>query len=87
MPNVFSPNGDGHNDVLEVVSHGILTLDMVIMNRWGQLVGHIEHPNQVWDSRTLSGERCPEGSYFYVLKAAGSDGRDYDLSGAITLVR
>jgi gliding motility-associated-like protein len=87
VPNVFSPNGDGRNDVLEVLSNGISSLDMTILNRWGQVVARIERPGQVWDSRSFAGERCPEGSYFYVLKATGEDGRSYDLSGTITLVR
>jgi gliding motility-associated-like protein len=87
VPNVFSPNGDGVNDVLEVFSTGLSSLDMAIFNRWGQLVYRIERPRQVWDGRSMAGERVPEGTYFYELRAAAFDGRTYELRGTVTVLR
>lgn len=87
VPNVFSPNGDGHNDVLRVRSAGLLTFEMSIFNRWGQQVGTLSGPQQVWAGRSGSGEHVPDGTYFYLLQAKGADGRTYDLRGTVTVVR
>lgn len=87
VPNVFSPNGDGVNDVLELFTSGITSLDMAIYNRWGQLIARLERVNQVWDGRTLAGERVPEGTYYYELNAVGVNGQRYPLRGSITLLR
>lgn len=87
VPNVFTPNGDGQNDQFGLIQVGITTVDMEIMNRWGQLVGRIERVGQEWDGRSPAGENVPDGTYFYVLKANGDDGKRYDLSGTITLLR
>lgn len=87
VPNVFSPNGDGVNDVLEVFTSGITALDMAIYNRWGQLVARVERVGQVWDGRTLAGEKVPEGTYYYELNGIGVNGQRYPLRGSITLLR
>lgn len=87
VPNVFTPNGDGVNDLFSVDSEGLRTLDMAIMNRWGQEVFRMERPGQSWDARTFAGETAPEGTYFYVLKATGHDGRVHEVNGTFTLLR
>src|SRR5690606_31202909 len=87
VPNVFSPNNDGQNDTFEVISTGISRLDMRILNRWGQEVANLERANQRWDGRSAAGEPLSEGTYFYVLDAEGADGKRYDLTGTITLLR
>ncbi len=87
VPTVFSPNNDGINDVLLPTTLNITTLDMVILNRWGQQVAHLQWPQQAWDAHTFAGEPASDGTYFYVLKAQGADGKAYDLKGSITLLR
>ena len=67
VPNIFSPNGDGVNDVFSVeVPLGELTKAQ-IYNRWGQ---HIYEfwDGGYWDGRTTLGEIAPEGTYMYVLE-------------------
>lgn len=87
MPNIFTPNGDGINDVFLPQSTGLSKLDMRIYNRHGVLVSHIEKVNQHWDGRTTSGMECSEGTYYFVLRASGLDGKTYDLKGFVHLVR
>lgn len=87
VPNVISPNNDGRNDAFRVSSNGLTGLSVDIFNRWGQQVGDIRQVGMGWGGRTPSGNEVPEGTYFYVLKAEGIDGRHYDLHGAFTLVR
>ncbi|HEY0976629.1 MAG TPA: PKD domain-containing protein [Flavobacteriales bacterium] len=87
IPNVFTPNRDGHNDLFRVDGEGLLTLSVDIFNRWGQLVGRLTGVSQGWDGRSEGGEPVPEGTYFIVLDAQGVDGRTYAVQQAITLLR
>ncbi len=87
VPNVFSPNGDGVNDVFRVQGNGLHSLDVRLFNRWGQLVARLERVNQVWDGRSPTGEVLSEGTYFYTLRAQDGDGKTHDLNGTVTLVR
>lgn len=86
VPNVFSPNGDGVNDLFLVQQQGLVAFECTLLNRWGQEVGRMTGPEQGWNGRK-DGEPLPEGTYYYVVRASGLDGRAYDLSGAVTLVR
>ena len=88
VPNVFTPNGDDINDFWEVQTIGISTLEGVIFNRWGEKVYQWFGPNGGWDGYTYpSGLKVPEGTYFYVIKATGDDGSEYDQSGTVTILR
>jgi len=87
VPNVFSPNGDGQNDQLLVMTTGISNLNMDIFNRWGQRVATITRADQRWDGRDLSGVKVVEGTYFYALQARGDYGTTFERSGHITVLR
>jgi gliding motility-associated-like protein len=86
IPNIFSPNNDGSNEVFQVGGN-LLSLDLRIYNRWGQLEAWLEHPYQVWDGRSPVGEACSPGTYFYTMHAVSNTGEVIDRSGTITLVR
>lgn len=86
VPNVFTPNGDGSNDLFLVQQEGIIDLDCTVLNRWGQEVERITSVEQGWNGRK-NGDLLPAGTYFYVITARGLDGRGYDLHGTVTLVR
>lgn len=87
VPNVFTPNGDRSNDVLLVSTFNIVDLDMAIFNRWGQKVNELQRVGEVWDGRSATGNLVPDGTYFYTLRAEGSDGQVYELTGHISLLR
>lgn len=87
VPNIFSPNGDGLNDTWGVIGTGLVSLDAVVFNRWGQEVAKLQNVAQVWDGRTGAGEPASDGTYFYILKAKGADGREYEFTGTVTLLR
>ena len=86
VPNVFSPNGDGKNDILFAYSNYISKLEMRIFNQWGQQIEFITDPHKGWDGR-YKGVPQPVGVYVYTLKAVMTDGRIIQLTGNITLVR
>lgn len=84
-PNAFSPNGDGVNDEWKVSYKSIVDFECHIFNRWGQEMISFTNPAQGWDGR-YKGKIVPTGAYFYVIKAKGSDGRKYNLSGDINII-
>jgi gliding motility-associated-like protein len=86
VPNVFTPNGDGKNDVLYVYGNYIDKLEMHIFNQWGQQIAVINDKTQGWDGKH-KGTAQPIGVYVYVLKAELSTGRTVNLKGSITLLR
>ncbi|MCG3167231.1 MAG: hypothetical protein POELPBGB_03017 [Bacteroidia bacterium] len=87
VPNVFTPNGDGLNDLFNPNSRNIVQFEGEIFNRWGEKVYGWTQPQGGWNGRTPSGNIVPEGTYFYTLKAVGVDNLNYEQKGSITLVR
>ena len=86
IPNIFSPNGDGVNDFLDISNFGLSEISFCIFNRWGIKVFETNKVGDKWDGRTTSGISCNDGTYFYVLKAK-DDKTNYDLKGFIQLLR
>lgn len=87
IPNIFSPNGDGSNDVFGVMARGLETMDAEVYNRWGQKEYEWHTPNGGWDGYTASGVPAPEGTYYFIIKAKGYDGKEYFEKGSFSLVR
>jgi len=87
MPNVFTPNGDGVNDVFAPNAHGLKTLDCTIYDRWGAKVIDMDINLEYWDGYTTSGMACTAGTYFYTVKATDVNGKSYNLKGFIQLIR
>ncbi len=86
--NVFSPNGDGVNDVITLTSPSMEPLDLVIHNRWGQVVFSRTARIVQWDGRNgLSGEPMPAGVYFYVMHAWLPNGDFFTRNGYIHVMR
>ena len=85
-PNVFTPNGDGYNDVFEIKASGVEEFYLSIYNRWGVLVFESKSSKAKWDGKSLAGENASDGTYFYNLKAK-SQTKDYSQSGSVTLLR
>lgn len=72
VPNVFTPNGDGLNDEFRVQYRSIIEFHCWVYNRWGRLVYEWTDPAKGWDG-TINGNPAPEGAYFYVIRARGTD--------------
>ncbi|MBC7862232.1 MAG: gliding motility-associated C-terminal domain-containing protein, partial [Bacteroidia bacterium] len=87
LPNVFSPNGDGINDIFFFTCQGITELNCNIYNRWGQLMYQILDPTGKWDGKETNSSQAADGTYFYILKAKGADGKEYNIEGFILLTR
>ncbi|MEL7530700.1 MAG: gliding motility-associated C-terminal domain-containing protein [Bacteroidota bacterium] len=87
VPNAFSPNGDGHNDLFYVGGEGIRNFELLIFNRWGELLAQSNDPAFRWDGTKRQGQVVPEGVYVYRIKAVLNDGFVVDKGGTITLIR
>jgi gliding motility-associated-like protein len=89
IPNVFTPNGDGQNDVFTINSTGIEELSCEIYDRWGLKIYNWDRKNDGWDGRSLSGSKATEGTYFYILKIKpqGDGKAPFIKSGHLTLLR
>lgn len=87
MPNIFTPNDDGANDVYQPIAKDLVSLQAYVYNRYGVLVTSWSTVNGFWDGRTISGEACSDGVYIVVVEAKGFDGKDYKLNTTINLAR
>ncbi|MBO9153098.1 gliding motility-associated C-terminal domain-containing protein [Chitinophaga sp. GCM10012297] len=86
VPNAFTPNNDGTNDILYVYGTTIATLEMRIYNQWGQQVFETKDKGRGWDG-TMSGKKQPIGVYNYALRASLQDGTTVQKRGTITIIR
>lgn len=90
--NVFSPNGDGVNDVWQVPRDYLFPdLEIEIFNRWGSLVWSAKGDNAAkgWNGKTDKGNELPIGTYYYVIKfnVHTNDGKWKPITGSVTIVR
>ena len=88
VPNAFSPNGDGVNDVYHITFQSLVKLELAIFNRWGQRVceRNLSNIDQGWDG-TFGGKGVKDGVYFVVVQAIGSDGIKYNIRRDINILR
>uniref|UniRef100_UPI004047F5FE T9SS type B sorting domain-containing protein n=2 Tax=Roseivirga sp. TaxID=1964215 RepID=UPI004047F5FE len=71
IPNAFSPNNDGVNDVFKPVTDCQLQYSMQIYNKWGAIVFATEDITKGWDGR-VNGNKVQDGQYSYIIFYAGS---------------
>lgn len=86
IPNSFSPNNDGVNDILYVRGNNITKLQLIIYNRYGQKVFETNSQSEGWDG-TMNGKELNAGVFGYYLEASFLDGTSSSEKGDITLVR
>ena len=67
LPNAFSPNGDGRNDVFMPIESNIINYRMYIFDRWGKQIFESVSPSIGWDG-SLNGSLCPMGTYVWVIQ-------------------
>lgn len=86
VPNAFSPNDDGVNDVWKVAYRSLLSFQCSIFDRQGHQICHFTSPDQGWDGK-IGGKTVDSGVFFYVIEATGTDGKKYKKSGDINIVK
>ena len=87
MPNIFSPNGDGINDVYYPIDLGaVRTATLQIFNRWGGIVFETRNIRSGWDG-TFKGKELNPGVFIYHITGDFLDGNTFDKVGTVTLIR
>lgn len=86
IPNAFTPNGDGLNDVFGAAGEGISEFTMQVFNRWGNLVFETNDMRRQWDG-TYKGEKAELGVYVYQVMAKGPKSYMIKRQGSVTLVQ
>lgn len=90
MPDIFTPNGDGYNEVFKPSGQFIHDYSLMIYNRWGKLLFESTQFRYGWDG-TFNNVPSPEGTYYFVVHAADRNGNSlFDgegQSGSFTLLR
>jgi gliding motility-associated-like protein len=86
VPNVFTPNGDGFNDVHYIYGNTIANVIIRYYNQFGQLIFETKDQRRGWDGM-VSGRLQPVGVYIYVLRATLQDGSIVNMKGTVTIVR
>jgi len=87
IPNVFTPNGDGTNDVFTIKSEQLSTVDVSIYDRRGRQVAKFTDPEIGWDGLIDGGKQAEQGTYFYVIYAKGIDHQTHNYKGTLKLIR
>ena len=86
VPNVFTPNGDGKNDVFAITCSGTSSYSISIFNRWGQEIFTSNSVNISWDGRTNAGVKVSDGTYFYIISATSTSGQNWNKQGYVQVI-
>jgi len=86
VPNAFSPNGDGLNDMINVHGFCIGTYTLQIFSRWGEKVFETSSLTQSWDG-TFRGQNMDAGVFVYRADGITIEGKPFSIKGNITLIR
>lgn len=88
IPNCFTPNNDGINDIYKIPNaENSSEFEVLIFNRWGEQISRWTDTNGGWDGM-LNGKIVPEGVYCYIIKAKSPcNNQLYDYVGTLTLLR
>lgn len=87
VPNAFTPNGDGVNDIFRAVPVGMVKTDYFrVFNRYGQLVFETNEWLKGWDGR-FKGKLQPSGTYVWFVKGLDKNGRIVEMKGTIMIVQ
>lgn len=87
VPNAFTPNGDGKNDLLKPLLIGINKLHYFkVFNRWGEMIFSTSKQNEGWAGK-IKGKIAPSGTYVWIIYAEDIAGKKYQLKGTTTIIR
>ncbi len=86
--NIFSPNGDGANDLFtfEFKSKSIAEFKCVIVDRWGITKTEMSAITDTWDGTDMNGSKCNDGVYFYTYEAITDNGTTLVGQGTVQIV-
>jgi gliding motility-associated-like protein len=87
VPNVFTPNGDGLNDLFKPVGRGIASYDLKVVSRLGDILFTSNDPSAGWDGKDKKGGWAPSDSYWCYVTTKDFLGRSFTHRSVFTLLR
>jgi len=88
MPNAFTPDGDGLNDVYLIVGQGVVEFELSVFDRWGERVFYSDNIEKGWTGNHQNGDYfIPDGVYPYKVVYKGTDGKRITKHGHINVLR
>lgn len=85
IPDVFTPNGDGSNDIFEISGSNFENFHAEIYNRWGTKIFESDAAQISWDGTTLTGSMVTQGTYFLTLVIKLLDGSEVKYGGTVNV--
>jgi gliding motility-associated-like protein len=86
IPNAFTPNGDGVNDLFRLRSKIVETMLLQVYDRWGELVFETTNIDDGWDG-TFRGKPCDPGIYVFYVEAVCMNKQHFFKKGNVTLIK
>jgi len=86
VPSAFTPNGDGLNDLFQILGGAYTVRKFEVYNRYAQIVYRDNGNNTGWDGR-YNGKNCDAGVYYYIIQVDFPDGTNTLLKGDLSLIR
>ena len=86
IPNSFTPNGDGNNDIFSPKGLGVKTYNLEIYDRWGEMIFQSGEFNKGWDG-TFKGLNVKDDVYIYKVSIIDQNVRSYTKTGHVTLMK
>jgi gliding motility-associated-like protein len=86
IPNVFTPNGDGANEIFKIKGFNIIEFNCVIFNRWGIKLFEWNDLKTGWDGK-IEDKEAVDGIYFFIIHAQDINLKDIKTQGTFSLIR
>ncbi|HKL09021.1 MAG TPA: PKD domain-containing protein [Bacteroidales bacterium] len=86
FPNAFTPNEDGINDIFKPVYKGVVEYELLIYNRWGELIFRTNDLDMGWNGK-VGGKEAKSDVYVWKAEGTFTNGRPFELAGDVTLIR
>lgn len=89
VPNAFTPNSDGLNDVFQPKGFGVVDYELFVFDRWGEKVFSTKKFEEGWDG-TFQGrgnKGCEQGTYVWLIRCTSVFSKAHELKGHVTLIR
>lgn len=88
VPNTFTPDNDGINDVFFCYGHDLASFEIIIFNKWGDVVYQSTDITMPWDGSAKGGDYyVPDGVYPYILKAMDKKDKVIEKKGSVQIIR
>lgn len=85
LPNVFTPNGDGTNDYLEIKIAGVFEFSVVVLDDNGKVIYQSQDVDFKWDGFLQNGDKAPQATYVYYITGKDADGKLVSKHSRLTI--